>query len=186
MKNREQERVKKKETTIELKKEEVIEALMKFKQTELLDKWQAGKVELDPLLIQVLLGKVTLKIVALPTSLKFEPWTRDLLVWIKKKGTLSFKLTRQWFWTLLRENLSGILPKKGKKSLKNPLRHFRISHLVEYYGFDPYELTTYAGWTARSTFSQIGISASPMIDVYSHLKWRMYLPKLLKPISKFQ
>lgn len=176
---------KDRETTPELKEEEVIEALTKFKQTALLDKWQAGKLELDPMLIKILLNKTTLKIIALPTSVKYEPWTMDLLKWIRKHGSISFKLTRQWFWQLLRDNLSGILPKKGSQSLKNPLRHFRISHLVEYYGFDPYELTTYAGWTARSTFGQLGISASANIDIYSHLKWRMYLPKLLKPLTQF-
>ena len=174
------------ETTIELEKEEVIEALMKYNQKELIDKWQAGEIKLDPLFIKVLLGKVTLKVIALPTTKNYEPWTLDLLKWIRKKGDLNFDLTRKTLWNILRHNLSGILPKKSKHSPKNPLRHFRISHLVEYYQLDPYELTTYAGWTARSTFAQMGISASPNIDVYAHLRWRMYFPKLLKPISQLK
>lgn len=174
------------QTTLELKKEEVIKALTKFGQTKLLDKWQKGKVELDPLLIKVLLGKVTMKVVALPTSGIFEPWTEDLLGWIMKKGKISFDLTRRRFHQILRENLSGILPKKGKTTPKNPLRHFRISHLIEYYNLDAYEITSYVGWKIGSTFSAMGISASPNIDAYAHLRWKLYFPKLLKPISKFK
>lgn len=174
------------ETTTELNKEEVIEALTKFHQTDLLDRWQKGEVQIDPLLIKVLLGNITLKVVALPTSREIEPWTYDLLQWISKHGNINFGLTRQWFWNILRENLSEILPKKSKRNIRNPLRHYRISHLIEYYGFDPYDLTSYVGWTIRSTFGQLGISASPNIDAYAHLRWRMYFPKLLKSIDKFK
>jgi len=59
------------ETTLELKKEQVIEALLKFNQTKLLDRWQAGKVQIDPLLIKVLLGKGAAKVIALPASVKY-------------------------------------------------------------------------------------------------------------------
>lgn len=183
-------RMKKKDDTekepLQLKEEEVVEAFTKFKRTDLIDKWRSGHIKVDPLLINVLLGKISLKVVALPTSGKYEPWTIDLLKWIKtNKGKLNFDLTRVRFWQILRENLSAILPKKDKRNMRNPLRHFRISHLIEYYGFDPYDLTSYVGWTIRSTFGQLGISASPNIDAYAHLRWRMYYPKLLKPIERF-
>jgi len=170
---------------LQLKEEEIVEAFTKFKKTDLLDKWQAGEIQINPLLIKVLLGKITLKVVALPTSPKYEPWTTDLLQWISKHGNLNFNMTRVWFWQILRDNLSGILPKKGKHTMKNPLRHFRISHLIEYYQMDPYEITSYTGWTIRSTFGQLGISASPNIDAYAHLRWRQYFPKLLKSIDRF-
>jgi len=172
---------------LQLKEEEIIEAFTKFHRTDLIDKWRSGQIKVDPLLTKVLLGKIKLKIVALPISIKYEPWTLDLLKWISKnKGKLHFDLTRVRLWQILRENISGILPKKDKRNMRNPLRHFRISHLIEYYGFDPYDLTSYVGWTVRSTFGQLGISASPNIDAYAHLRWRMYFPKLLKPINSFR
>jgi len=175
------------QTTPELKKEEVIEALTKYGETKLLDKWQAGEVEIDPLLIKVLLGKVALKIVALPCSNVYEPWVMDLLEWIRKtkKMTLSFDLTRSRVLQILREHLSEILGKPDKKNPRNPLRHYRISHLIEYYGLDAYQLTSYVGWKIGSTFSAMGIAASPNIDAYAHLRWRLYFPKLLKPLANF-
>ena len=168
---------------LQLKEEEVIEAFTKFKRTDLIDKWRRAEIEVDPLLIKVLLGKIYLKAVALPTSRKYEPWTIDLLKWIQKHGKIRFDMTRVSFWKILRRNLSGLLQKKSRYSLRNPLRHFRISHLIEYYQMDPYEITSYTGWTIRSTFGQLGISASPMLDAYAHLRWRMYFNKLLKPIE---
>lgn len=178
------------ETTLELKKEEVIEALTKFKQKKLLMKYQQGDLEIDPLLIKVLLGKVAMKIVALPVSMQYEPWIKDLLEWIKvtKRMSLTFNFTRGWFRHIVRSNLASILPKvhkNGKDSLKNILRHFRISHLIEYYGFNPYEITSYVGWSISSTSAQMGIPISPNLDHYAHLRWRMYFPKLLKPIANF-
>lgn len=176
------------QTTLELKKEEVIEALMKFKQTKLLKRYEAGDLEIDPLLIKVLLGKVAMKVVALPVSIRYEPWMYDLLEWIKitKRVSLTFNFTRQWFRKIMRSNLSSILPKvhkNGKDSLKNILRHFRISHLIEYYQMDPYEITSYVGWSISSTSGQMGIPISPNLDHYAHLRWRAYFPKLLKPIK---
>lgn len=170
---------------LQLKEEEIIEAFTKFKRTDLIDKWRSGQIKVDPLLIKVLLGKITLKVVALPTSPKYEPWTTDLLKWISKHRKLNFNMTRVWFWQILRDNLSGILPKKGKHTMKNPLRHFRISHLIEYYGLDAYQITSYVGWKISSTFAQMGITASPNIDAYAHLRWRQYFPRLLKSIDRF-
>lgn len=177
----------KEETTLELKEEEVIEAFTKYNQTQVIDRWRAGEIKIDPLLVKALLGKVTLKVVALPTNRQYEPWTLDALKWIQKnKGKLSFDLTRFRLWQLLRENLSSILPKTSKTTPKNPLRHFRISHLIEYYQFDAYQVTSYVGWKIGSTFAQMGIAASPNIDAYAHLQWRLYFPKLLKPIAKLK
>jgi len=182
-------RMKQKDDTekepLQLKEEEIVEAFTKFRKTDLIDKWRSGQIKVDPLLIKVLLDKINLKVVALPTSRKYEPWTMDLLKWISKHRKISFNMTRVWFWQILRDNLSGILPKKDKHTMKNPLRHFRISHLIEYYSMDPYEITSYTGWTIRSTFGQLGIAASPNIDAYAHLRWRQYFPKLLKSIDRF-
>lgn len=168
-----------------LKHKEVVEALLKFKQEKLLERWKRKKVKIDPLLIKVLLGKVNLKIVALPCSPKYEPWTLDLLQWIKKKGKLSFDMTRFGFYRVLRRNLSEIMPPVSRHTHKNLLRHFRISHLIEYYQFDPYQVTSYVGWAVSSTFTQMGMVASPMLDSYAHLRWRAYFPRLLRPIKQF-
>lgn len=168
----------------EVTQAEVVEAFTKFGQMDLLDKVQSGELKVDPLLIKVLLGKIFLKIVALPISMSYEPWTYDILRHIQRnKGSLSFPMTRQRLWQVLRAKIPKLLPRKDVHNVKNPLRHFRISHLIEYYDFDPVELTTYAGWTVRSTFGQMGIAASPNIDHYAHLRWRKYFPKLLKPIA---
>lgn len=164
--------------------EEVVQAFTKFNQFDLLDKYRSGELNVDPLMIKLWLGKITLKVIALPTSLHYEPWTTDIIRYMmKNKGELSFPITRARLWQILRKNLSNILPRKDVHNVKNPLRHFRISHLIEYYNMEPYELTTYAGWTAKTTFTQMGIVASGNLDHYAHLRWRSYFPKLLKPLD---
>jgi len=116
------------------------------------------------------------KTIALPCNPEFEPWTIDLLKWISKKKQLTFPITRQWAWQLVRDNLHELDPKIHTHSL----RHYRITHLIEYYGFDPYEVTVYAGWTIKTTAGAMGISAGSPIDIYTHLTWRRYFPKLLR------
>lgn len=116
------------------------------------------------------------KQIGLPCNPKFEPWTIDLLKHISKHKQLTFPLTRQWAWQLVKENLQQLDPKIHTHSL----RHYRITHLIDYYGFDPYEVTIYAGWTIKTTAGQMGISAGAPIDIYTHLTWRRYFPKLLR------
>jgi hypothetical protein len=171
---------------IELKPEEVQKAFAMYGQQELFEKWKKGEITVDPLLIKVLLGKITLKTVALPCNPKYEPWTLSLLRHYKEKKTLSFPITRQWFWKNYRQALKDLLPQKSLHSIKNPLRHFRINHIIEYYGFLPYDVATYSGWTIASTFGRIGIPVSSNIDAYSHLAWRMYFPRLLLPITQMK
>lgn len=181
------------ETTIELEKKEVIEALMKFNQKELLEKWETGEVEIDPLLIKALLGRIILKTVALPCSRLYEPWTLDILKFFaarakKKKANdmvLGFDITRKTFWQLLRENLPEIFPKKSNRTIKNVLRHYRITHLISYYTFQPYDISAITGWSLRTSYSGLGVEVSPMLDHYAHLSWRNYFPKLLKPLNQF-
>lgn len=116
------------------------------------------------------------KTIALPCNPKFEPWTIDLLKWISKHKQLTFPITRQWAWQIVKDNLHQLDPKIHTHSL----RHYRITHLIEYYGFDPYEVTIYAGWTIKTTAGAMGISAGSPIDIYTHLTWRRYFPKLLR------
>lgn len=174
-------------------KEEIVECLMKYNRKDLVQKWYHEGMKIDPLLIKVLLGKVHTKSIALPCTPKFEPWTLDCLKFFQKRAikkgdanvTIGFDMERRQFWKIVRDNLGTILPAKGKHSIKNPLRHFRLSHLVSYYNFSPYDLTSYSGWTVRSTFGQMGVMASPNLDAYVHLRWRDYFGKLLKPLNQF-
>jgi len=185
-------RLKKKEQTADDTKlvqnspEEIEKALLLYGQKELLERVKKGEVQVDPLLIKILLGKITLKAIALPCDPKYEPWTLDLLKWIKEKGRLSFPIVRQTFHDHVREALKDLLPQKSLHSIKNPLRHFRISHLISYYGMLPYEITAYTGWTIAGTYRQMGIAVSSNLDAYAHLAWRQYFPRLLKPIAQMK
>jgi hypothetical protein len=132
----------------------------------------------DPLIVKAFMGRLFFKVIALPTSKQFEPWTYDLLKYVNKTGQLSFNLTRQRVWQIVKANLSQL----DSQVHPHSLRHWRISHLIENYNFDPYEVTTYSGWTIRSTFGQMGIQASSNLDVYAHLAWRRYFPKLLRTV----
>ena len=167
----------------QVKPEEIEQALTKFHQTKLLEKWKKGEVQIDPLLVHALLGNITFKTVALPTSIKYEPWTLDILQYWREHGSYSIDMTRKTFWKTYRESIAELLPKKSPHSSKNPLRHFRISHLISLYGFEPYELSAYAGWTIRGSFQSVGIDVSPNVDHYAHLAWHQYFKKLLVPLA---
>lgn len=136
----------------------------------------------DPFLVQALAHKMTYKKIALPCNPKYEPWTVDLLHYIQKHGTVSFNLCRKTLWEIQRQYLEPFLPRKNKASVKNPLRHFRITHLLDNYNFQADEITTYSGWSLKTTFNQMGVLASPNLDIYSHLAWRKYFPKLLREL----
>lgn len=125
------------------------------------------------------------KSIALPCDPKYEPWTIDLLRWALKHHTrnLAFPLSRWTVWNIVNKNLKPLLkPMKeahGKKIL-NPWRHLRLTHLVDEYGFDSYDLVIYSGWTYRHAFQTAG-----QLDSYIHLDWRRYIEKLLVP-CKYQ
>jgi integrase len=119
--------------------------------------------------------KMVYKIVALPTSQKYEPWTIDLLKYLRKRGALTFDITRQWVNKLVKQNLRELDPTVHSHSL----RHWRITHLVSHNGFDPYDITAFSGWTFKTTFGGMGMG-SGQLDTYLHLAWRKYFPKLLR------
>ncbi len=54
------------------------------------------------------------------------------------------------------------------------LRHLRASDLVDYYGFNGANLSSFGGWT---TSTAMRVSSS----VGRYLDWRAYFSKLLKP-----
>ena len=118
-------------------------------------------------------GDVVYKLIALPVNPIYEPWTLDLLKWIKQTGKISFDLSRFGASKILKKHLEQYWPGIHLHSL----RHFRCTHLSEIYGFSPMDLVTYMGWTYRTAF---GIS---MLDRYMHLSWKDYFPKLLRPLK---
>jgi site-specific recombinase XerD len=120
------------------------------------------------------------KVIALPVMPSYEPFTEELLRWIQQHGTLSFALTRRSIHRIVRQNLKWLEPKVKPHSL----RHWRITHLVEKYQFDPYDLTAYAGWSVRHSFGSVGMPVSPQLGIYYHSAWQKYFPKLLKPIQE--
>ena len=107
----------------------------------------------------VLDGKIKLKTVALPVSREFEPWTYDILKHIQRnKGKIAFNMTRQHLRVLLRKALKGIIPPPNKHNCKNILRHWRLTHLTEYYMFNPLELSNYSGWSIQNSFAKAGMA----------------------------
>lgn len=136
------------------------------------------KVEIDPRLYAVLSRNPHWKEIALPLyPSHFEPWTAELLTWGAQRTTndwreqhpqsivnLQVDLTRRELYDVFRDNLNDILPPKDKivfdgktKSAshvqKNILRHFRLSHLKNYYFLTEGEITTYTGWSRLSNNS---------------------------------
>lgn len=127
---------------------------------------------------------LTYKEIALPCNPSFEPWTMDLLKWIQKnqakEDSLRFQVTRNTVRSTVIKHLYNLNPQVHCHSL----RHWRLTHLVTYYNFDPYDLTQYAGWTFVGAFGK-GQGASGMLDSYINLSWKRYFPKLLRSIETF-
>lgn len=117
------------------------------------------------------------KIIALPCDPKWEPWTLDLLKWIQRGNQLNFPITRQGVGKIVKRNLREL----DLTIHTHSLRHYRISHLVEHYHFDPYDITAYSGWTYKTTFGGMGMG-SGQLDTYAHIAWTKYFPKLLKKV----
>ena len=145
-------------------------ALLKF-----FSEFQAGKLNVK--LANELKNAIAWKYIALPCNPIYEAWTLDLLKYIKEFGSLTFNIKRQAVWRIVKNNLRELDPKIHPHSL----RHYRINHLIEYYGFDAWDLSAYAGWSLKTTLGKLGMPAG-QLDIYSHLSWRRYFPKLLKPL----
>ena len=117
------------------------------------------------------------KMIALPCSPKYEPWTVDLLKHIQERGRLAFDLTTRRVGQIVKRTFRDL----DTMIHTHSLRHFRITHLVNAYGFEPYDLTAIAGWTYRTGLGHMGLG-SGKLDAYLHLAWKHYFPKLLKPM----
>jgi len=164
----------------EPKPEEVEAALSKYGLNKMLQDYQKGELKVDPLVVAHLLGQIHFKQIALPCDPKYEPWTLDLVKRITMKGTLSFNFVRK----TAHERIKWEFARQGLNVHPHTLRHWRISHLMQNYGFEPYDVSLYSGWSIKSTFNQMGMQASSNIDLYAHLSWSKYFPKLLIPIRE--
>jgi len=168
--------------------EELTEAFMKFQQKDLLTKIINEEVEFDSQLVTVLLSKIKFKSIGIPVNPHFEPWAVDLLRYmskVKKKAELTFDLTRKTVWQIMRKRLDPILPSKSPKNLRNPLRHYRTTHLDVYYRMPAQGIQTITGWTARTAYGAQGMAISSNYDRYVHKDWRSYIDHLLIPILQF-
>ena len=122
--------------------------------------------------------KLVYKIVALPCDPVYEPWALDLLRWIKNNGKLGFDLTAIQINRIIKKHLSILDPKVHTHSL----RHWRATHLVAYYNFDGWDLCAYMGWTYGSLHGKMNMPIGKS-DIYVHLAWKRYFPKLLRPLN---
>lgn len=122
--------------------------------------------------------RYTLKTVALPCSRKYEPWSLDIINYlIRTEGKISFDLTRFRIFTIVKDSLRDLDPHIHPHSL----RHYRLTHLMSEYNFEPAHLSGIAGWTLKTAYGQIGIQTSSMMETYVHLAWKKYFPLLLVP-----
>lgn len=97
----------------------------------------------------------------------------------KCSGTLNRFRYSGCVFTVVFFTENGVFLANSSRKILNPLRHYRLTHLVEEYGFDAYDLTVYAGWTFKTIFK----GSAGQLDTYLHLDWRKYYEKLLKPIN---
>lgn len=118
--------------------------------------------------------KLIFKPIALPCDPKYEPWTEDLINYIRKRGTLSFDLCR----TRIRQLIIESFHRLDLDVTTHWLRHARLTHLSDFYKFDAEDLILMAGWTYQGA---MGIRTG-QLDRYVHSHWTRYFPKLLKPL----
>jgi len=131
--------------------------------------------------------------IALPVN--YEPWTIQLYEYFKNQDEEIFPFTRQKVGKYVRDKgvFEGleypverycIMPAgKARKVVDkhmrpynlHALRHSRATELVEYYGFDSFDLCVYLGWTLKT-----GVGITPVAGRYLSLSWQSYFPKLLK------
>jgi integrase len=129
--------------------------------------------------------KIKMKIVPIVCDPVVEPWSLDILKWIRDQKTekaraeaLRFHFTEMTAQNIVKKCLNQVDPKVHPHSL----RHYRITHLIRCYGFSPYQITCFTGWSLKSVTAQMGISASSNVEIYAHLKWQDFIDLLLIPI----
>ena len=138
--------------------------------------------------------------VGVPT--KYEPWATELYRYFQNKPS------DQMIFPYYRQNISQYVKEhatfdgleypieeykiyENKELVKNPpthqksytlhaLRHQRATELVEFYGFDGFNLAAYGGWTISTSQAMFGVRTPRVFSRYLYLRWQGYFPKLLK------
>jgi len=139
------------------------------------------------------------RLVALP--LNYEPWAKEVADYFLEFGPseLVFPFTRQKVSMYAREKgiFDGLIypieeyrisvdgsivkvPSHTRPYTIHAIRHSRTTELVEYYGFDGFNLAAYCGWTLSTSHGMFGMRVPRMVSRYLYLNWQGYFPKLLK------
>lgn len=138
--------------------------------------------------------------VGIPT--KYEPWATEIFSYFTAhdKDTHVFPFYRQNISKYVREHAifdgmeytiddykiyeNGELKKEVASHPKpftiHALRHARATELVEFYGFDGFNLAAYGGWTISTSQAMFGVRTPKVFSRYLYLRWMGYFPKLLK------
>ena len=131
--------------------------------------------------------KRPVRIIALPMDPRYEPWTAFIWKYVESRkaseGPDAYLMpwNRHELWQFLDEaGFQAILHSDNEpaNSVHNPLRHLRLTHLRNYYGFDAFQLTFYAGWTLQAS----GMGGGGPMGKYLMQGWQDYFSKLLKPL----
>ena len=126
--------------------------------------------------------------IAIPMNPIYEPWTKQIYEYFKlHQNKHVFPITRQKAYEYAQDAFEELeypieqykigeerIKRHFRKFRTQALRHARATELIEYYGFDGFDLSIYGGWTMKSA---IGVGS---LSRYAHLQWRKYFPKLLK------
>ena len=150
------------------------------------DAFKLGPIEEEAAIYTVRTAKRRglVRLVVLPLNERYEPWTKILYDFYDEVGdNRLFPFTRQKAWSKAKEAFQGLQYSTGGYSKNknyfaprnrpfnlHALRHVRATSLVSDFGFDSFDLSSFAGWNLkRSSMSR-----------YLHLGWQRCFPKLLK------
>ena len=164
-----------------------------------LDRFVQGGVEEPAVVFTVRTAKRKGMVRSVAIPVQYDPWAELLYKYFREAGdSLVFPFTRQFLYDKAKREFKGweypIDPYKiwengdvirnvaahTKPFGVHALRHVRATELVEYYGFDGFNLAAYGGWTISTTQAQFGVNFPRVISRYLYLNWQGYFSKLLK------
>jgi hypothetical protein len=173
-------------------------AKIKMKETDFEQAEQRLKKKIPVAIFKIKLTKKdveSFKLVALPMSTEYEPWTEQLYKYYKKRGNeFVFPFNRQDVWEhIYRKNrvFAGLsytvvkytrttpdrfsvkLPTHTHRFGMQALRVVRTNELVQKYHFDPLELAMFVGLAFRLTNMPIRLEIPKTSDY-----WNRYIKKL--------
>lgn len=153
-----------------------------------LEKWQRGEQVEQALAITVRCAKkkkAYYKVIGLPVQPHFEPWTKSLLHYLVRKKGFHIDLGRHQLGRIVRQELRG-QGLRVPSTLKNPLRHYRLSHLATVYDFrNPVFLTSITGHQSGYDYrAMTGGTLPAALSSYLHTLWRDYFHLLMKPYTE--